>query len=500
MDYLSFVLCLLLAWFAIHFLVSARKGNESNPRRLPPGPPTLPIFGNLFSLGTKPHVSLTELAKTYGPLMSLQLGQMPTVVVSSAIMAREALQKNDLSLSNRPVIDAVRALNHQQASLIWLSMSPLWRNFRKICKSEIFSADKIDASQSVRRRKVRDLLDYIQKQSFAGSAVDIGQVAFTTTLNLLSSTFFSVDLGDPSSELASEFRKTIRGIMEEVGKPNFADYFPLLQKIDPQGIRRRISVHFKKMIDLFNTMIDQRLQGTRPPGSLQGNDVLDALLRFNQENPEEIKLSAIRHLLVDLFNAGTDTTSTTLEWAMAELLRKPEKLKKAQAELRKFIGKGNPVDEQDIIRLPYLQAIIKETFRLHPPAPLLVPRKADLDIKLFGFTVPKGTHVLVNVWAIGRDPDLWENPNSFEPERFMGSHIDVKGSDFELIPFGAGRRICPGLPLAIRMIHLMLGSLIHEFDWKLERGIPPENMDMEEKFGITMEKSQRLRIVPALRN
>lgn len=500
MDYLSFVLCLLLAWVAIHLLLSnVRKGNESNSRSLPPGPPTLPIFGNLFSLGSKPHISLTELAKTYGPLMTLQLGQVPTVIISSAVMAKEALQKNDLYLSNRQVIDAARAVNHHRDSLVWLPLSPLWRSLRKITNSEVFSARKLDMSQSLRRKKVRDLLDYVQKQSEAGLAVDIGLVAFTTSLNLLSNTFFSVDLGDPSSEYAAEFRETIRGIVEEMGKPNFADYFPMLNKIDPQGIRRRASVHFRRMIDLFDTMIDQRLQGKRPPETLPGDDVLDALLDINQKKSEELELSKITHLLVDLIGAGTDTTSTTLEWAMAELLRNPEKLKKAQAELQEIIGKGNPVEEPDIARLPYLQAIVKETFRLHPAAPLLVPRKADSDVTLFGFTVPKNSQVLVNVWAIGRDPELWDNPNSFEPERFMGSEIDVKGCDFELIPFGAGRRICPGLPLAIRMLHLMLGSLIHEFDWKLEGGIPPEKMDMEEKCGITLEKAQRLQVIPVLR-
>lgn len=149
--------------------------------------------------------------------------------------------------------------------------------------------------------------------------------------------------------------------------------------------------------------------------------------------------------------------------------------------------------EADISKLPYLQAVVKETFRLHPAVPFLVPRKVDSDVQILGFTVPKNAQVLVNVCAIGRDSEIWENPNSFEPERFLGSEIDVKGRDFELIPFGAGRRICPGLPLAIRMIHLMLGSLIHEFDWELEDGV---QMDMEDRFGFTLEKAQRLRAIP----
>lgn len=194
-----------------------------------------------------------------------------------------------------------------------------------------------------------------------------------------------------------------------------------------------------------------------------------------------------------LFVAGTDTTAATSQWAMAELLRNPKSLSKVRAELDDIIGKGNPVEESDVSRLPYLQAVLKETFRLHPAVPLLLPRKAEADVEINGFTIPKGAQILVNAWAIGRDKDIWEDPDLFKPERFMGSEVDVKGRNFELIPFGAGRRICPGLPLALRMMPLMLGTLIHSFEWKLENG---DDVDMEDKFGITLQMAQPLRAVP----
>ena len=181
---------------------------------------------------------------------------------------------------------------------------------------------------------------------------------------------------------------------------------------------------------------------------------------------------------------------------MAELLRNPQVLLKAKKELEQTIGKGNPVEESNINHLPYLQAIIKETFRMHPPIPLLLPRRAGADAEICGFTVPEGAQVLVNAWAIGRDPSIWEIPSAFMPERFLGSEIDVKGRDFGLIPFGAGRRICPGLPLANRMLHLMLGSLIHSFDWKLEGGISPKDVNMEEKVGISLQMAEPLRAIP----
>lgn len=181
---------------------------------------------------------------------------------------------------------------------------------------------------------------------------------------------------------------------------------------------------------------------------------------------------------------------------MAELLWNPEKLLKARAELEEVIGKGNIVEESDIARLPYLQATVNETFRMHPAAPLLVPRRAGATVEVGGYTIPEGAQILVNVWAISRDPATWESPDEFIPERFLGLDIDVKGQNFELLPFGGGRRMCPGLPLALRMLHLMLGSLINSFEWKLEDGVSPATMDMGDMFGITLKKSQPLQAIP----
>ena len=197
-----------------------------------------------------------------------------------------------------------------------------------------------------------------------------------------------------------------------------------------------------------------------------------------------------------LFVAGIDTTSSTLVWAMAELLHNPIKLLKVREELQQVLGKNGQVEESHTSKLPYLNAVVKETLRLHPPAPFLLPHKSNDDVELAGFTVPKNARILVNVWSIGRDPSIWTNPNLFEPERFLEREIDFKGKNFELIPFGAGRRICPGLPLASRTIHFMLASLLHHFNWKLADEIKPEDIDMNYNFGFTLHKAQPLRVVP----
>ncbi|KAF8032913.1 hypothetical protein BT93_D1717 [Corymbia citriodora subsp. variegata] len=498
MNFLAMILwaCLVLVFVqALRFL---KKKTSTSPSYLPPGPPPLPVIGNLLELGNLPHKSLAKLTRTYGPIVKLQLGSITTIVISSPIAAREILQAHDMSFSSRMVPDTITALKHHELGLAWVPVSPLWRNLRRVCNLHIFTNKKLDSTQHLRLKKVRELLAHVKKSAQVSNAVDIGEAAFRTSLNFLSNTIFSLDLADPSSASNTEFKKIFSLIMAVAGKPNIADYFPILKKIDPQGSRRQMKMYFGQMLDLFEGLIQKRMQMRAASDYARKDDVLDTLIDLCEDENAHMEILQIKHLLLDLFVAGTDTTSSTLEWAMAELLRSPEKLSRVQAELDQVIGKGNLIDELDVTRLPYLQAIVKETFRLHPAIPLLLPRKSAVELEISGVTIPKGAQVFINLWVIGRDGTLWENPNAFMPERFLGSEIGVKGQSFELIPFGGGRRICPGLPLALRMLHMMLGSLLNCFNWKLEGGIEPDEMNMDEKYGLALQKSQPLRAVPTL--
>ncbi|ESR36897.1 hypothetical protein CICLE_v10030181mg [Citrus x clementina] len=441
--------CILWLVFTLVWVMALSFVSRGRHKQLPPGPKPYPVIGNLLELGAKPHKSLTKLAKIHGPIMSLRLGQVITVVVSSPSMAKAILQNHDLSFCDRKVPEAVLSLPfpHHEFSLAWLPVSTMWKNLRKISNMHIFTSQKLDANQELRRKKIKDLLAHVE----------------------------------------DNFRA-------EAGKLNLSDHFPLLKKFDLQGIKCRITVYSAKMLEVFDRLVDQRLKHRQEHGcsiSTECKDILDTLLNIIQEKSVEIETKHLKHFFADLFIAGNDTTSSTMEWAMAELLHNPEALLKAKLELEQTVGKCNPIEESDITWLPYLQAAVKETLRLHPAAPLLLPHKATKDVEIAGFTVPKGAQVFVNVWAIGRDESTWDNPHTFIPERFLGSNADFKGQHFELIPFGAGRRICPGLPLAIRMLHLMLGSLINSFDWKLD----DHNMDMEDKFGLTVQKPQPLHAV-----
>ncbi|KAG5535709.1 hypothetical protein RHGRI_023466 [Rhododendron griersonianum] len=481
MEFFSLVLYLSLTTTLLT-LLSLLSRSRAGPK-LPPGPAPLPVVGNLLKLGDKPHKSLAELAKIHGPIMSLKLGRKTAVVISSPALAKEVLQKQDLAFSSRTVPNAAHAHDHNKYSVVWLPVADRWRSLRKIMNSHIFSGSRLDANQNLRQKKVQELIDYAGKCCQDGIAVDIGGVIFTTSLNLLSNTIFSVDIANPNQDSAKQYRDLVWQIMVEAGKPNLVDYFPALAKIDPQGVRSRMTDYFGKMFELFGRLIDERLELRRLGESGGEKDVIDILLNINEENNEEIDRTHIEHLCLDLFAAGTDTTSSSVEWAMAELLHSPDTLEKAKAELEKTIGKRKTIQESDIAQLPYLRAIVKETMRLHPPGPFLIPHRVETNVEIFGYTVPQGAQVLVNAWAIGRDPSVWTNPTSFMPERFLDSDIDIRGRDFELIPFGAGRRICPGLSLAVRVIPVMLGSLINSFDWKLEGEINPEELDMEDNNG-----------------
>ncbi|EAZ15414.1 hypothetical protein OsJ_30826 [Oryza sativa Japonica Group] len=451
--WLSWLLLSLLSIYLLDLLAHSR-------RCLPPGPRPLPLIGSLHLLGDLPHRSLAGLAKTYGPLMSLRLGAVTTVVASSPEVAREFLQKHDAVFATRSTPDA--------------------------------TAPARSAPTSSGQEKVPELVDHVAGLARDGTAVDIGRVAFTTSLNLVARTIFSHDLTSLDDHGASkEFQRLITDVMEAVGSPNLSDFFPALAAVDLQGWRRRLSGLFARLHRLFDAEMDhRRLHGMKE----KDGDFLEVLLRLAARDDDTARLDGdtLRSLFTDLFTAGSDTSSSTVEWAMAELLQNPISMAKLCDELRRVVGSRRRIEESEIGQLPYLQAVIKETFRLHSPAPLLLPRQATRTIQIMGYTIPKGTRVLINVWAMGRDEDIWPEAGKFIPERFLERTIDYKGGDLELIPFGAGRRICPGMPLAVRMVHVLLASLLIHFKWRLPAEVEGNRIDMTEKFGVTLAKANHL--------
>ncbi|XP_076944057.1 putative (S)-N-methylcoclaurine 3'-hydroxylase isozyme 2 [Bidens hawaiensis] len=463
------------------FLFLIIKRFSKSYKNLPPGPRPLPIIGNLHQVGNNPHVSTAILAKKYGPLMSLRLGHKLVIVASSSEAAVEILRTQGRYLSSRHVPDALH-VNEQDHTVIWsLECNENWRLLRTICRYDMFSVKALESQSSIREKKLAQLLDFFSSKK--GQAVNIPEALFTTAFNTLSSIYFGHDLLDLNDEsgTASVLQEKLFIILKNGIKPNLSDFYPILKRFDLQGLRKENLNHLKEVFASWAGIIsDRRLAAAA--GSQEELCFLDRLIKRGFSN-DQINIFAM-----ELFIASTDTTTSTIEWTMAELLRRKEAMIELQQELKQNIS-------TDITKLPYLNACIKEVLRLHPPAPLLLPHRAIQTCEVMNYTIPCGAELLVNAWAIGRDPKLWEDPLSFIPERFLGSDLDFKGEHFEFIPFGAGRRMCPGQPFAIISVQTVVSSLIRQFEWVLPDGQDPLKLDMTAKFGVTLQKEIPLKLI-----
>ncbi|KAL7188803.1 hypothetical protein ACSBR1_038624 [Camellia fascicularis] len=478
------LLPLLLLFLLKHF--------NSSPQ-LPPGPNPWPILGNLLHMGKKPHITLSNFAQSYGPLISLKLGTQVLIVGSSPAVAMEILKTHDRILSARlvPHVSPVKSPELNHLSLGWaVECNDNWKFLRTICRTELFSGKAIESQACLRERKVMEMVEFFSRME--GKVVKIGEVVFATVFNMLSNVLMSRDftrLGEESEE--GKMKGLLRTIFEVVSTPNLADFYPIFGALDLQGLNKKSKELFMRICALWEPIIEERRERKTSKISRQ-EDFLDALLDNAFTNDQ------INHLTTELISAGTDTSTSTIEWAMAELIKNPESMNKVREELAREIN-HDFAKESHLPQLPYLQACVKETLRLHPPAPILIPHRALESCTVMDYAIRKNAQVVVNVWAIGRDPTIWLEPLKFNPEQFLNSALDFKGSDYEFVPFGAGRRICPGLSMAAKQVPLVLASLIHFFDWSLPLGISPNELDMTEKFALTLQREQPLFVIPKVK-
>ncbi|CAN0922450.1 Cytochrome P450 81Q32 [Linum grandiflorum] len=297
--------------------------------------------------------------------------------------------------------------------------------------------------------------------------------------------------GSGEVEEGKRFQEMIREVFELSGASNLADYLPVLSWfVDLKGMEKRMRSVLAKFDEFFQKLIDERRSFSKAKmENSTGKTMIDSFLRLQESDPDIYSDDIIKGQVMTMITAGTDTSSATMEWAMSLLLNNPDILNKARAELDHVVGNNRLIDECDYPKLPYLQSIISETLRLYPVAPLLVAHNSSEDCSVGGYHIPKGTMLMVNAWAIHRDPNVWEDPTAFRPERH-GKQIVVEAADaYKLIPFGMGRRACPGAGLAHRVVSLALGALIQCFEW--ER-VGEDLLDMSEGQGLTMPKVKAL--------
>lgn len=486
-----FFLCvfIFIALLVKLFINNSRKRSSN----LPPGPPTIPFIGNLHQLGTMPHISLQGLADKYGPIIFLQLGEISTVVVSSARLAKEVLKTHDLALASRPQLFSAKYLFYNCTDIAFAPYSAYWRHVRKICILELLSAKRVNSYSAVREEEVASLVHRIAG-SYSGT-INLSKILGLYANNVVCRVAFGRDFTEGGESKKYGFQKMLDEYQELLGGFSVGDFFPSLEFIHSlTGMKARLQDTSKK----FDQLIDQIVSEHKACNKIKEHkDLVDILLEVQENDSGEMPLTIdnIKAIILDMFAAGTDTTFITLDWAMTELLMNPRVMEKAQKEVRSILRERRVVAESDLHQLQYMKAVIKEIFRLHPAVPVLVPRESMEDIILEGYKIPAKTRIFVNAWAIGRNPESWEDPTAFKPERFLESNIDYKGQDFELIPFGAGRRGCPAITFAIAVVELALGQLLYSFDWELPPCITAKDLDLTEVFGISMHRRENLLVV-----
>ncbi|KAJ8763248.1 hypothetical protein K2173_026149 [Erythroxylum novogranatense] len=484
---LSFVF--FLALLAFRFTSK----NTANHKKLPPSPPARPIIGHLHLLKQPVHRALHELSSKYGDILFLRYGSRKVLLVSSSSAAEECFTKHDLTFANRPQTLAGKHLNYNCTTIGFSPYGDHWRNLRRLTTVELFSNTRLGMFSGIRMEEVRLLLKQLLRDcSINGTSkvVDmtakLTEVAFNIAMRTIAGKRYYGKEADHKDE--REFQSITREMEKLRGSSNINDYLAVLQWVDYGGVEERMKALMKEFDRFLQNLIEELRRTKNVQSDTKQQRLLtlvDVMLSLKETEPEFYTDQTIKGVMLTTLTAGTQTSIATMEWAMSLLLNNPETLRKAYAEIDSVVGQNRLLDETDLPKLSYLQNVITETFRLFPPAPLLLPHESTADCIVDGFFVPQGTMLLVNTWSMNRDPKQWPEPEKFMPERFEGGEDE----GHKLLPFGAGRRACPGSGLAKRMIGLTLGSLIHCYEW--ER-ISKEMISMVEGTGLTMPKAHPL--------
>ncbi|CAN1356330.1 Desmethyl-deoxy-podophyllotoxin synthase [Linum perenne] len=502
-------LLLVITLAAISFITKklTRPGSTTtnNNKYLPPAPWKLPHIGHIHHFITTaqpPHRRLRQLAEKHGDVIQMDLGEIPHVIVSSAEAAKQVMRTHDISFAQRPFHPHQAKVMYGGINLIHASYGDYWRQLRRIATLELLTARRVESLRRVREVEVLNLVRDISDHDISGhsgSAIDLSKKLFNMTYCIISRAVF----GDVSGE-QEEFIKVAEEMVLHGGGFGISFLFPsskLVQKMF--GMQEWLDRMHEGVDRLAGSIIRQhRAEGKKTDKETE--DLLDVLLNLQEDETTlgfNLSNDCIKAFMLDLFLAGSETPSALIEWTMSEMMKHPKVLQKAQSEVRKMFAAEGRVDEAKIQELDYFRMVIKETLRLHTPAPLVLPRECREECQIGGYDIPLKTAVVVNVWAIARDPRYWgPDAEQFRPERFADTSVSYKGGDFEFLPFGAGKRMCPGMGFGLAAAELSLVNLLFHFDWKLPLGVEPEKLNMDELFGITIRRKNHLELIPSVAN
>ncbi|CAI0411482.1 unnamed protein product [Linum tenue] len=498
-----------LRWFG------KRQRRQPSHKFLPEIPGALPLLGHLHLLGGKQPLArkLASFSDKYGPVFTIRLGANNlTAVVSDYDAVKECFTANDRALAFRPDSTQAQILGYNYALFGFASYGDYFRYIKKILISEVLSANRIKALRRVQISEIDSLIHDLYQQSKAGgggkTVISVSEGIHSCVINIMTRIIAGKRYFDKSNyeeqHSVSNFSggrpisEMIREFMLVMGTPVPSDLIPILRWVLPRGAEKAMKRLFKELDVVMQSWIDEHKEKqVVNDGDESNRDLIDVML---SEIKDEVAFGHKRETIVKaiahqaLIFGGSDTTAITLTWSLSNLLNYKRALHLAQEELDNTVGRDRWVDDSDIDNLPYLKAVIKETLRMYPPGALSLPRIASEDITIKGYHVPKGTQFFANFWKLHRDPNVWSDPNEYKPERFLTSNADIEifGHQFEYLPFGSGRRGCPGINFGMQATQLTLARLLQGFHWSTPGDKP---VDMTEDLGIILSKTNPLQVV-----
>ncbi|KFK32676.1 hypothetical protein AALP_AA6G274300 [Arabis alpina] len=485
-PWLLLLLSLLILFFKTFLLPS--------PKNLPPCPPRLPLLGNIHQLGNLPHRNLRDLSLKYGPVITVFLGNVRTVVVHSPDTAEEVLKLHDSDCCTRPKLSITKSFFYNGLGLGFTQWGDYYKDVRKLCVLELFSVKRANSFRNLREEELTRVIKSLSNSADSGSSVDLSAKLIHFVASFTCRMAFGLSfLGSGIDN--ERFLEVFTEANRVIGKFAAADIFPVFGWIIDRisGLESSRKKSFRDLDTFYQKAIVDHRENRKMEEERE--DLIDVLLKLQSQ---ETKLGStmitdkhIRAIIMDLFVAGVDTSAISMDWALAEIARHPRVMKKVQTEIRELVGDKGKVSHEDLEGLVYMKMVIKETWRLHAPSPILIPREAISKFEIKGYDIYPGTRIHVNTWAIGRNPDVWKDPDDFIPERFMDSSVDAKGTHFELLPFGSGRRGCPAMNVGLSTVEYTLANLLYHFDWKVM-----EEVSVEEAPGLTSHRKHPLHLVP----
>ncbi|KAK9066712.1 hypothetical protein SSX86_014035 [Deinandra increscens subsp. villosa] len=470
-----------------------------------------PIIGHLHFLGGSrlPHHVLADMAEEYGPIFTMKLGAHNALVVSSGEIAKECFTTCDKIFSSRPKSMAAEIMGYNYALVGLSPYGEYWRQVRKMLTLEVLSQRRVEMLQHVRvselQASMKDIYEMWQNnQEVEGSdmvkvelAGWFGNMILNVVLRILSGKRFQL-----KDKEGVRSQRAVRDFFELVGTFVVSDFIPLLKGLDLGGHKKKMKIAGKEMDGILERWLKEHKR-EKESGKKNEGVFIDVMISILQDASQEdfpgydhdtvIKASCLAILI-----AASDSMAVTLTWTLSLMLNNPKTLKIAQDEIDEHVGRERLVEQSDMKKLVYIQAIIKETLRLHPPGPLSIPHESTEDCVVSGYIIPKGTRLFVNLWKMHRDPNVWSDPYEFQPERFLTSHkdIDLKGNNFELLPFSSGRRMCPGIFFALESLPFTLASVLQQF---MITKTSDEPIDMTEGVGLTTNRATPLEVFIAPR-